>query len=187
MIRKLPLIPTALVLAAMAAMIALGFWQLQRREEKARLRARYAAALANPAPVPFPRDDTRAADVLYRQSRLDCPQASDLSAIAGRNAAGETGWAITARCGPTDDAALVVLGWAREPNLPQWRGGVVTGVIASGPRLVADPPLAGLEANGRPDPSEIPDNHLAYAIQWFFFAATAGVIYVLALRKRLRE
>jgi len=32
-----------------------------------------------------------------------------------------------------------------------------------------------------------PNNHLSYAIQWFFFAATALVIYVLALRKRWRE
>ena len=50
---------------------------------------------------------------------------------------------------------------------------------------VADPPLAGLEANGVPDPSEIPNNHFAYAIQWFLFALTALVIYGLAVRKRL--
>jgi surfeit locus 1 family protein len=65
----------------------------------------------------------------------------------------------------------------------------VTGVISpggpAGARLVADPPLAGLEANAKPDPSNIPNNHLAYAVQWFFFALTALVIYALALRKRL--
>jgi surfeit locus 1 family protein len=37
-------------------------------------------------------------------------------------------------------------------------------------RLVADPPLAGLAANAAPDPSDIPNNHLAYAVQWFLFA-----------------
>jgi cytochrome oxidase assembly protein ShyY1 len=59
------------------------------------------------------------------------------------------------------------------------------GVVAPGPRLVADPPLAGLAANARPDPSDIPNNHLSYAVQWFLFAVTALVIYLLALRKRL--
>ena len=59
------------------------------------------------------------------------------------------------------------------------------GVVAPGPRLVADPPLAGLQANARPDPSDIPNNHLSYAVQWFLFAATALVIYAIALRKRL--
>ena len=49
---------------------------------------------------------------------------------------------------------------------------------------MATPPLAGLEANAIPDPSEIPNNHFAYAIQWFLFAATALVIYTLALMKR---
>jgi surfeit locus 1 family protein len=33
----------------------------------------------------------------------------------------------------------------------------------------------------------VPNNHLSYAIQWFFFATTAVVIYVLALRKRWRD
>ena len=185
MIRRIPIIPTILVLAAMATMIALGFWQLQRREEKARLRERYQAAAASDAPVPFPRDDAQAKETLYRRSTLDCASVSKISAMSGRNAADEPGWAITARCGNAG-GALVILGWSREPVTPDWRGGVVSGVIASGPRLVADPPQAGLEANAHPDPADIPDNHLAYAIQWFFFAASAGVIYVLALRKRQR-
>ena len=54
----------------------------------------------------------------------------------------------------------------------------------TGVRLVADPPLAGLAANAAPDPRELPDNHLAYAFQWFFFAMTALVIYFLALRRK---
>ena len=69
--------------------------------------------------------------------------------------------------------------------MPVWSGGAVTGVIAPGPRLVADPPLAGLQANARPDPSDLPNNHLSYAVQWFLFAGVALVIYVLAVRKRL--
>jgi surfeit locus 1 family protein len=37
----------------------------------------------------------------------------------------------------------------------------------------------------RPDPRDIPNNHLAYAVQWFLFATVAAVIYALALAKRL--
>ena len=45
-------------------------------------------------------------------------------------------------------------------------------------------PLAGLEPLAAPDPRDLPNNHLAYAGQWFFFALTALVIYILALRRR---
>jgi surfeit locus 1 family protein len=53
-------------------------------------------------------------------------------------------------------------------------------------RLIAETPQAGLEPLAPPDPGDLPNNHLAYAVQWFFFAATALVIYVLALRRRQR-
>lgn len=54
-------------------------------------------------------------------------------------------------------------------------------------KLVADEGQGGLEPLARPDPANLPNNHLAYAGQWFFFALTALVIYVLALRARLRK
>lgn len=184
MIRRIPIFPTILVAAAVATMIALGFWQLDRGEQKAHLLARYKAAAQSDAPVPFPQSEEQSRDVLYRKSSLQCGSAGEISAMAGHNMAGESGWAVTARCGGPK-GPLVVLGWSRAPVTPQWQGGAVTGVIASGPRLVADPPLAGLEANGKPDPSELPDNHFAYAMQWFLFAAAAVVIYLLAVRKRL--
>ena len=38
---------------------------------------------------------------------------------------------------------------------------------------------------GRPDIGLVPNNHLAYAGQWFFFAAVAALIYLVALRRRL--
>ena len=53
-------------------------------------------------------------------------------------------------------------------------------------RLVAEVPQAGLRPLAAPDPGDLPNNHLAYAGQWFFFALTALVIYVLALRRRGR-
>ena len=84
--------------------------------------------------------------------------------------------------------ADVVLGWSRSPEPVAWSGGFVAGTVVPtgelGFKIVADPPLAGLEANAKPDPGDLPNNHLAYAGQWFFFALTALVIYVLALRRR---
>lgn len=185
MIRRLPLIPTLLVLAAVAVMIRLGFWQLDRLDEKEALLARYASAESLSADVPFPQSAAAAEQALYRHARVDCRQVTDVSVMAGRNARDEVGMAHVADCVLADGGrARVVLGWSRAPTPVQWQGGEVAGVIAPGPRLVADTPVAGLSAHARPDPTEIPNNHLAYAVQWFLFAATALVIYAIAVRRR---
>jgi surfeit locus 1 family protein len=185
-IRRFPIAPTLVVLAAVTVMIRLGFWQLERLHQKEALLARYRAAQSMPAEVAFPQSAGIATRVLYRHARVDCREVTGVSVIAGHNAQGAAGMAHVADCLLAGGGrARVVLGWSREPVPAQWRGGDVRGVIAPGPRLVADPPLAGLAANARPDPAEIPNNHLSYAVQWFLFAATAVVIYALALLKRL--
>ena len=190
MIRRLPIVPTLLVLAAVAAMVALGLWQLRRAEEKAALLARYASA-ATLGPVPWPQGEAAREAALYRASALDCTRVLGMRATAGRSAQGRSGWAHVARCRLPDGAeAEVALGWSRQPYAPQWNGGPVTGVVApageGGARLVAQPPQAGLAPLARPDPGDLPNNHLAYAGQWFFFALTALVVYALALRRRWR-
>lgn len=187
--RKLPLLSTLIVLVAIGIMISLGLWQLGRLHRKEDLLARYTQAQAMSAEVSWPRDEEAQQGLLYRHAKLMCEAATSHSSMAGRNARGEAGVAQTARCVlPGGGRALVVLGWSRQPNAGvDWQGGEVRGIIAPGPRLVADPPLDGLEANAIPDPSEIPNNHLSYAIQWFLFAATALVIYVLALTKWMRR
>ncbi|PEQ13117.1 threonine synthase [Novosphingobium sp. PC22D] len=186
--RRIPLIPTLLVLAAVAVMIGLGFWQIGRLHEKQAMLAAFRVAQAEGAEVPWP-DRGEGGDALYHRSRVLCTRVTAHSGIAGRNAQGEPGVAQTADCVLADGrVARVVLGWSRQPLDPagaRWQGGEVRGVIAPGPRLVADPPLEGLAPNAKPDPSEIPNNHLSYAVQWFLFAAVALVIYALALRKRL--
>ena len=85
--------------------------------------------------------------------------------------------------------AEIALGWSRDPAQVDWDGGEVEGVIAPGrsgaARLIASRPPPGLALLAAPDPADIPNNHLAYAVQWFLFAAVAAVVYALALRKRL--
>jgi surfeit locus 1 family protein len=187
---RIPLLPTLLVVAAVAIMIALGVWQLRRAEWKGELIARYRASASQAGEVPWPRQANEVPAALYRHSRLTCDRVLAHRAASGRNISGASGWAQVARCALDGGGrADIVLGWTREPRLATWSGGEVRGVVApgasDGARLVAAPPLAGLEANAAPDPGDLPNNHLAYAGQWFFFAATAAVIYVLALRRRI--
>ena len=193
MIRRVPLLPTLIVLIAVGIMIRLGFWQIDRMHQKEALLARYAAAESYSADIaPSQLAGDRDA-VLYRHTAFNCGQVGARSAIAGLSAKGESGIAHTVQCqAATDGASLpvtVTLGWSSNPAPPRWDGGEVAGIVApmgkTGVRVVADPPLAGLEANARPDPKDLPNNHWSYAIQWFLFAATALVIYGLALRKRL--
>lgn len=194
--RRVPIIPTIIVLAAVATMIALGIWQLGRKAEKEALIARYEAAISNPKVAPYPLAAPRFVEpVLYRRSSIDCAFTSgDWRSMSGRNAKGQSGFVHVILCGidggaPANDrTAYVQAGWSRDPTPPKWEGGPVTGWIVPHSegfaRLVADPPLAGLEPNAKPDPGDLPNNHLAYAGQWFFFALTALLIYVLAIRRR---
>jgi len=184
--RRIPVLATLVVLAAVAVMVALGFWQLDRLTQKEALLARFAKSASMSSEVPFEPASPQLESNLYRRSSVDCIAVKGIAARAGHDAKGRTGWAHIARCQRAGDEVDVSLGWSENPVSPGWSGGVVRGTIAPGPRLVADPPLAGLEANARPDPRDMPNNHLAYAVQWFLFALTALVIYAIALRKRLK-
>lgn len=185
--KRIPVVPTVIVLIAVAYMIHLGLWQLDRRAQKDAMLARYTTAQSSRAEVPFVIGPMLAENALYHRSRLTCTKVSAMTTQSGRNDQGQAGLAHFARCQTQrGGTATVVLGWSRNLAAPDWGGGMVTGWIAPGPRLVADPPVAGLAPNARPDPNDIPNNHLAYAVQWFLFAAVALVIYPLALRKRMQ-
>lgn len=191
MTRKIPIFPTLLVAAAVATMIALGVWQLQRLKWKEGLIARYSQAQAMSAAVPWPRSEAALEQSLFRWSGFDCQRVLGLRVTAATSAKGESGVAQIARC--TIDGggeAEVALGWSLPTQEVHWSGGRVDGVIGPGGKLGGVlhlvRPVEGLEPLAPPDPSEVPNNHLAYAGQWFFFALTALVIYGLALRRRWR-
>ncbi len=185
---RVPVIPTIVVAAAIATMIALGVWQLNRMDEKQAMLARYGAAQTMSAQVPYPADPAGIDAVLYRQTSVTCASLSGATTVAGRSAAGEPGLAHRATCNlPNGQAVTLDFGFSRDPAPVEWGGGEVRGTIAPGGRIVASQGVAGLEPLARPDPANIPNNHLAYAGQWFFFALTALVIYILALRRRGRD
>lgn len=184
------MLATLVVAVAVATMVALGFWQLGRRLEKQAQVERYAQAQARSSDVAWPGRPGQYDKALYRHSRIDCLSVAGIDPVAGRSAEGETGWAHVARCRLADrSTANVALGWSRDPRSPAWDGGEVGGFI--GPygrsvKLVAAPPQAGLAQLAAPDPRDVPNNHLSYAVQWFLFALTALVVYVLALRRKWR-
>ncbi|QGN54404.1 SURF1 family protein [Novosphingobium sp. Gsoil 351] len=192
MTRRIPVVATLVVAAAVATMIALGVWQLHRLAWKEALIARYARAETISSAIPWPRDPAAAEAALFRHAQIRCDRVLAQDATAGRNLAGVTGWAQTARCALDGGGeASVALGWTQSPAIRPWPGGEIEGVVAPGEggsvRLIAGKPPAGLQPLVRPDPNDIPNNHFAYAIQWFLFAGVAAAIYAIALRKRLRS
>ncbi|TSB01872.1 SURF1 family cytochrome oxidase biogenesis protein [Sphingorhabdus contaminans] len=190
---KWPVIPTILVSAAVATMIGLGIWQLQRKEQKEQLLARYEAA-ANLPPVTWPSVPDKDALPLFRKSTLMCIKVLRIETVSGSNREGKAGFAHLASCstgGAEGPGAKVAIGWSERPQSPKWAGGTVNGIIAPDNqqliKLVVTDHVEGLQQLSLPSPQQIPNNHLLYAIQWFIFAAAAAIIYILALRKRMQS
>ena len=188
---RIPFLPTLLVGAAVATMVALGIWQLNRAQWKEGLIAQYRANSQLPEtawPSVPPTDDS----LLYRRASGYCMEVVGWRAVAGRSASGETGWSHIASCrtgGAEGPGMQVDMGWSKSSAAPAgWSGGPVRGVIAPDSahriRLVSAEPAQGLQPSAPPSPALTPNNHLMYALQWFFFALAAAVIYWLALRRR---
>lgn len=197
--RRLPVIPTIIVVAAVATMIALGIWQLQRARWKEALLADYARAASMPAVDldPLLASGRPLPELSFRRALVTCDaRDAAVEAMAGRNAAAVTGQAYYVACRPGAAGVAgrlrINAGWADRPDVAQRLSvsGIVAGHLgAVGPdgpiTLVAAtpaPPLA--TASALPDLAAIPNNHIFYAMQWFAFALTASVVYLLALRRR---
>jgi cytochrome oxidase assembly protein ShyY1 len=194
MIRKVPVLPTLLVAAAIAVLIALGIWQLDRARQKEALLESYRAAAKLP-PISFPTAPSTEPLPLFRWATGYCLKPVGHRAIAGENRSGETGYVHVIQCatGAEGPGMAVEIGWSKDPNAKwQWAGGPVTGVIAPDRehrmRLVAASAPPGLEPSALPDvrtaSAITPAGHRGYAATWFALAAVALVIYLLALRKR---
>lgn len=187
MIRRIPIVPTLLVLIAVGYMIHLGFWQLDRLHQKEFMLRVFHSNDSDRSVHRWADGDLAA--IAYARVSGECANVISISPQAGRNVSGQTGWIQVASCEMRKGyPAQIVMGWTTRPAPVKWAGGEVTGtyVPGKGSVIVADPPLAGLQPNAKPDPRDIPNNHLAYAVQWFLFAGVALIIYTIALRKRLR-
>ena len=202
--KRVPIFATLLVGLSVAAMIALGIWQLQRRGEKEALIARYTAN-HNLPPMAYPERAPVADDAMFRKARVTCLRVAGWRVTGGATPTGQGGYRHIAECatGAEGPGALIDMGVAANPAYkPDWRGGTVDGLITTEPNqasligkalgnapplrpmLVADVPAKGLAASAPPSTEGVSNNHLAYAVQWFLFAGIALVIYVIALRRR---
>ena len=193
MTRRVPLLPTLLVIAAAAIMVALGAWQLRRASLHAQQLSAFEAASRLP-PIAFATAPLHNSDLpLFRYATGNCLRAVSYRTAAGENRSEEPGYLIIADCstGAEGKGMSVEVGWSKNPAAkPQWTGGLVSGMIVpdnvSGMRLVAANPARGLEASAVPTPSVkvTPARNRGYAATWFALAAAALVIYGLAVRKR---
>ena len=205
--KRLPLVPTLIVFVAVAIMIRLGFWQIARARWKEALLARYHAAQSLP-PIAYPLVPRAPQDLLFRRAQAFCLQPVGWRIEPGRNGSGQIGWRHIAACrtGAEGPGLTVDAGWTSsfKDATPLWRGGKVAGVIAplpehrsvlammtqrqapDGVMLVAAKPTAYFQPSAPPSLDDIPNNHRAYAVQWFIFAGLALLIYALALWRRMR-
>jgi surfeit locus 1 family protein len=194
MTRRWPIIPTIIVVGAVAVLIGLGVWQLQRLRTKEALLARYAQAEQLP-PIVWPTLPMKDSQLpLFRHATGVCLRPVGKRVVGGESASGEPGFVQIVDCvtGAEGPGMSVAVGWSKNPNAQvNWPGGPVSGVI--GPdkdmrmRLVAATAPPGLEPVAPPSLSSIPNNHMQYAITWFLFAMIAPLIYVLALRSRWKK
>lgn len=204
--KRPPLIPTLIVLAAAALMIRLGVWQLHRAHEKDALLARYEQNSKLP-PMTLPPMALADEKLLYRTATAFCLQVTAWRKTGGQSASGKGGTRYLAECrtGVEGPGFVADLGVSDTPGFsPVWRGGEVTGPVIPEPRtgtlwermtgrspparpmIVSRRPAPGLEASAPPNAENMPNNSLSYAVQWFLFAATGIIIYLVALRRRAR-
>ncbi|MEK6636590.1 MAG: SURF1 family protein [Pseudomonadota bacterium] len=204
--KRLPLVATVIVGLAVATMIALGVWQLDRRGQKEALIAQFAANQSRPS-IAFPAIPM-GDELLFRRASAFCLEPVRETIAAGYNLKGERGWRhlVACRTGAEGPGFTVDIGWSVGFEVrSKWKGGAVDGVIGPMPdqrsvieRSVADKaqqPLllvatrggGGLQPSAPPSLEGVPNNHLAYAVQWFLFAGIALGIYGLALWRRQRK
>jgi len=197
--RRLPILPTLVVAAAVAVMIGLGIWQLQRAEWKDRLLAEYSAAANLPTVDLDPllaRPEANLPPLAFRRVLITC-RASNVAPIVrgGRSRAGQGGYAYLVPCHPGAEGLagrlLVNMGWTPLPssNRRLSLGGVTAGWLGADEAgqpiiLTSATATAPLAPSAPANVEDVPNNHFFYALQWFFFAGVAALIYLLALRRR---
>ncbi len=205
--KKWPIIPTIVTVLAVATMIGLGVWQLQRKGEKEAQLTALWANMRKPAAA-YVMNGPVANDMLFRKSSVMCIRPVKWVQVSGSDINGQPGYRYIADCatGAEGPGAMIVAGVGDGPNVKvNWSGGIVNGTVTNEPdsrsfieklfaakrvlrpMLISSTGLGGLRTAKPPSPMSLPNDHLLYAIQWFFFAAAASVIFIFAVRKKLSE
>lgn len=195
------MLPTLCTAFAIVVMVGFGLWQLQRRHWKEALLSEMAAAAAAPM-----RDlgagPIRAADAYAKVrvvARCADPKPTERG---GRGPDGRSGYSVWLLCEAGGAPLWLDIGWHAHsgPDAVAAAGRIADGLPhavdgvaarsespAAAFRLVARQSVPPLLPSAPPDPDEIPNNHLSYAIQWFSFAVIALVLWALYVRDWRRK
>lgn len=191
--RGLPLGLTLAVLAVLPILIGLGVWQLRRADWKEALLAQLEANRSRPlVDLPVSLDPSLG----FRRVHVRCDSVRAWgSPTAGRTVEGVVGYRQVAWCRQgAGEPVLVNLGISADPAVraelpprPSFTGPLVPR-DGGGPDdpdfiLVAEEAPAPLRPAAPPTVEDIPNNHLAYAGQWFFFALALLGIYGFYVRQ----
>ncbi len=210
------LLPLILSFGGLAALMALGFWQIGRAEWKDGVISVLEARLAE-APVPLPDMPDPGAD-LYRAVRLTGRIDGEGIAVFstwrgagpgyrivapfvtddGRRVLLDRGYAAAADGARVPGERLAVegnLNWPAEVESDPSDGWEARDVEALAAALGTEPVLIVARATSAPggvrpvplDTDGIPDNHLGYAVQWFGLAAVWAGMAALWFHRRRRH
>jgi surfeit locus 1 family protein len=202
--RRIPVLATLVVALAVAAMVALGLWQIRRAHWKDALLASYRASrtAGDLYGVPAGADPDA---IAFRHVHVLCRVTTKPTLLGGVEASGRTGFRNIVGCGLIDGRVIMAdLGWKAidaRPVLPaigqriEGRGLLIPDEVlarrvvgetagAMPLLLVLDGGVPGLSPSVPPSIETIPNNHISYAVQWFLFAGVALIIYGLALYRR---
>src|SRR5690348_2771289 len=95
--RRLPILSTLVVAIAVAAMIALGFWQIRRAHWKEALLATYHAAEKAPPLYGLP-PDMPVDELAFRRAHVVCRIVAANTQLGGADARGHTGFRNIVGC-----------------------------------------------------------------------------------------
>ena len=188
--RRLPIGPTLFVLLAVPVMLALGYWQMfVRAPWKDAVLTRLVANAAAPVIAMPPR---LSEDLAFRRVRASCLKlVTQGIGGAAASAGGAAGYRHLAMCEPDGgEPVLISLGTARDPKLnikppPQgsYTGRLIPRSGVPAYLLVSETPQAPLTAETPPGIDTIPNSHRAYGLQWWGFALSLSVIYLVYVRR----
>lgn len=203
MTARVPIIPTLITAIGVLILCGLGRWQLERRAWKADLIARLEAAGSQPPATPREFLAAMQGDISlqYRRAEISCRPGprKPYDLRPGSSAGGTSGYFVVVSCRPNDRAPdiVAVAGWTRRVDAKdmvidldhEFAGVLIERPYGNAPdrprfMLIPDTAVAPLGRPQQPRPADLPDNHLAYAGQWFGLAVVLAAIYGLWLRRR---
>jgi surfeit locus 1 family protein len=189
-------IPWLMFVLMEITLISLGMWQLERKEWKEALIAQIARNAEQPA-FAFASADQVTPDMEYRRVNFVCAyKLADEYSVDGFDAAKrmakrryvkcsapahivvDLGWHANAS---DVDAATGVIAVAGRIRLwpEQSRAQALGNIKLVGPQNFTAPVASFYVQTGDALPPPPPNNHFAYAVQWFIFAGVLGVIFAL--------